>query len=160
MVILRHSLFTLSGRDVMLAGFFTVSSVTVGMLAVIVGVVSALMLAGVAQASTDGTVVRLHVLYRPKEGVFKGGGGGSPAILCLHVCFTILQGPKRRKITVKMTLSRYQRSWIRKITSLTERGKGGVDWGESSVRKAALTDCTVFFTAHPRCLCRFLRGFD
>lgn len=56
MVILRHSLFTLAGRDVMLAGFFTVSSVTVGILAVIVGVVSALMLAGVAQASTDGTV--------------------------------------------------------------------------------------------------------
>lgn len=56
-VILRHSLFALAGRDVMVAGFMTVSSVTVSVLAAIVGVVSTLMLAGVAQASTHGTMV-------------------------------------------------------------------------------------------------------
>lgn len=48
-VILRHSLFALADRDVMVAGFLTVSSVTVVVLAAIVGMVTALMMAGVAQ---------------------------------------------------------------------------------------------------------------
>lgn len=48
-VILRHSLYTLSGRDVMDAGFFSVATVTVGVLSAIVGVVTGLMLAGIAQ---------------------------------------------------------------------------------------------------------------
>ena len=49
MVVLRHSLFALVGRDVMVVSFMTVSAVTVGVLAAIVGVVIALMLAGMAQ---------------------------------------------------------------------------------------------------------------
>lgn len=54
MIILRHSLFSLAGQDVMVLGFAAVSSVTVAVLAAVVGVVLALMLMGVAQVGCCG----------------------------------------------------------------------------------------------------------
>lgn len=48
-VILRHSLFALAGRDVMVAGFGSVAAVTAGVLITIVAVMMGLMSAGVAQ---------------------------------------------------------------------------------------------------------------
>lgn len=58
-VILRHSLFKLAGLDVMVVSFAAVTAVTVGVLALIVGVVIALMLAGMAQGDIFGYILDL-----------------------------------------------------------------------------------------------------
>lgn len=52
-VLIRHSLYALAGRDVMVASFASVSVVTVGMMtAMVVGVI-ALMLAGITQVGEE-----------------------------------------------------------------------------------------------------------
>eukprot|EP00903_Cladosiphon_okamuranus_P010528 g9958.t1 len=58
-IIMRHSVLSLVGQDVMVMGFAAVSSVTVGILSAVVGVVLALMLVGVAQGELFGYIVDL-----------------------------------------------------------------------------------------------------
>lgn len=52
-VILRHTLYALVGRDVMVASFGSVSAVTVGALSAMVGGVIALMLTGMTQVGEE-----------------------------------------------------------------------------------------------------------
>lgn len=55
-VLFRHHLYALVGRDVMVASFFSVAVVTVGAMAAIVGGMTALMLAGMAQVGENKSI--------------------------------------------------------------------------------------------------------
>ncbi|CAM9387943.1 unnamed protein product [Ascophyllum nodosum] len=58
-IILRHNLYSLMGRDVMKAGFASVSAATFGLLVVMVVVVTTLMSAGIAQGDLFGYILDL-----------------------------------------------------------------------------------------------------